>query len=89
MLGIFIEDKNTGEQFVLIQGSSNSYPDIKKVTITLESLKDDNKAIGKAKELYEQYTGNKYLKTADNTNSVLKQLTNQILDGNKIVKIFF
>jgi len=84
MVGIFIEDKKTKEQFVLTRGNNNSYPDIKKVTITLESLKDDNKAIGKAKELYEQYTGNKYPKTADNTNRVLKQLTNQILDGNTI-----
>jgi len=39
MVGIFIEDKKTKEQFVLTRGNNNSYPDIKKVTITLESLK--------------------------------------------------
>ena len=81
MLGIFIEDKNTGEQFVLTKGNSNSYPDIKKITITLESLKDDKKAISKAKELYEQYLGSEYPKLDDNTNTVLKQLANQISNG--------
>lgn len=80
MIGIFIEDKNTGEQFVLTKGNSNSYPDIKK--ITLESLKDDNKAISKAKELYKQYIGSEYPKLADNTNTVLKRLASQISNGN-------
>ncbi len=81
MIGIFIEDKNTGEQYVLTKGTSTEYPDIKKVTINLESLKDDNKAISKAKELYQQYIGNEYPKSDDNTNTVLKTLSHKVVRG--------
>jgi len=81
MIGIFIQDKETGENFVLTKGTENSYPDIKKVTITLESLKDEYKARSKAKELYQQYTGDVYPASGDNTNSVLKKLATIVSEG--------